>query len=233
MKHNVRIILALFLGISITTPALATSGACSGHGGVNCGAGPDTDGSVICIDGWTNSSVQYSTMQMCAPIVVTPVPSPAPFSPPLYQGTIQPGVSNPPAAPIGVVTWISSPTSSLNTCPNNPNTCLTNTTTGQTEQFVIPTQISLPPISNNTSTITTSTQPVLITAPVVTLVKKTVLTIKRINIRSLPSLKGKIISITTPGRHYDLVEERKDWVKVQFGTKSGWVLKSLTKISTK
>lgn len=33
--------------------------ACMGHGGVNCAAGPDTDGSVICVDGWRNSNVDY------------------------------------------------------------------------------------------------------------------------------------------------------------------------------
>ncbi|KKK57345.1 hypothetical protein LCGC14_3055410 [marine sediment metagenome] len=38
----------------------SSSGACSGHGGVNCAAGPDTDGSVICTDGWLGSSVTYS-----------------------------------------------------------------------------------------------------------------------------------------------------------------------------
>lgn len=46
--------------------ASATSGACSGHGGVDCSAGRDWDGSVICNDGWTNSSVSYSSMVMCA-----------------------------------------------------------------------------------------------------------------------------------------------------------------------
>ena len=34
-------------------------GACSSHGGVYCPAGPDDDGSVICQDGWRNSSVSY------------------------------------------------------------------------------------------------------------------------------------------------------------------------------
>ena len=37
----------------------ASSGACSDHTGVNCLGGPDTDGSVICNDGWKDSSVQY------------------------------------------------------------------------------------------------------------------------------------------------------------------------------
>ena len=37
----------------------SSSGACSSHGGVNCALGPDVDGSVICNDGWTDSSVEY------------------------------------------------------------------------------------------------------------------------------------------------------------------------------
>ncbi len=48
------------------SPALATSGACSGHGGVSCSAGSDSDGSVICSDGWRNSSVAYSSMRECS-----------------------------------------------------------------------------------------------------------------------------------------------------------------------
>ncbi|HVM91111.1 MAG TPA: hypothetical protein VMU11_04435, partial [Verrucomicrobiae bacterium] len=46
-------------------PALATSGACSSHGGVDCAAGADYDGSVICYDGWTGSSVAYANMVEC------------------------------------------------------------------------------------------------------------------------------------------------------------------------
>ena len=52
---------ALFLPIS----AYAASGACSYHGGVDCSAGADWDGSVICNDGWRESSVSYSSMVMC------------------------------------------------------------------------------------------------------------------------------------------------------------------------
>lgn len=43
----------------------ATSGACSSHGGVSCASGPDSDGSVICNDGWTDSSVFYESVSMC------------------------------------------------------------------------------------------------------------------------------------------------------------------------
>lgn len=46
----------------------ATSGACSGHGGVSCSSGADWDGSVICNDGWKNSSVSYSSMSECSTI---------------------------------------------------------------------------------------------------------------------------------------------------------------------
>lgn len=45
--------------------ANATSGACSWHGGVNCSAGADWDGSVICYDGWRGSSVSYNSMVKC------------------------------------------------------------------------------------------------------------------------------------------------------------------------
>lgn len=37
----------------------STQGACSHHDGVDCSAGPDDDGSVICNDGWRDSSVSY------------------------------------------------------------------------------------------------------------------------------------------------------------------------------
>jgi hypothetical protein len=56
--------LALFLS---PTLAIATSGsgACSSHGGVNCNAGPDWDGSATCNDGWTDSSVFYYDIKEC------------------------------------------------------------------------------------------------------------------------------------------------------------------------
>ncbi len=54
------LIFSFLVIFSTTSPAhAASSGACSGHNGVNCLAGHDTDGSVICNDGWKNSSVQY------------------------------------------------------------------------------------------------------------------------------------------------------------------------------
>lgn len=63
------IIAAIMIGVFIylldVENVLATSGACSWHGGVNCAAGPDWDGSVICNDGWRDSSVSYSSMAKC------------------------------------------------------------------------------------------------------------------------------------------------------------------------
>lgn len=58
---------ALLVWASVPILALATSGACSYHGGVSCSAGADWDGSVICNDGWRDSSVSYSSMAMCLP----------------------------------------------------------------------------------------------------------------------------------------------------------------------
>ncbi len=59
--------LVLFASIFfINSSAQATSGACSGHGGVDCSAGADYDGSVVCNDGWRNSSVSYGSMIMCS-----------------------------------------------------------------------------------------------------------------------------------------------------------------------
>lgn len=58
--------LAVTASLFIYQKAEATSGACSYHGGVNCSAGRDWDGSVICYDGWTGSSVSYDSMVMCS-----------------------------------------------------------------------------------------------------------------------------------------------------------------------
>lgn len=70
--------LAVAIGTFFIVPAaFATSGACSSHGGVDCSAGPDIDGSVICYDGWEDSSVAYSSMVMCQGYVA-PEPSPSP-----------------------------------------------------------------------------------------------------------------------------------------------------------
>lgn len=60
-------IVYLILGIIFIIPSatLATSGACSSHGGVNCLAGPTYEGKVSCNDGWVNSSVYFYEAQEC------------------------------------------------------------------------------------------------------------------------------------------------------------------------
>ncbi|MCB1676948.1 MAG: hypothetical protein KDI01_11700 [Halioglobus sp.] len=67
LLKQVSVIFASFL-IILLIPAevSATSGACSGHGGVSCSSGADYDGSVICLDGWRGSSVSYYSMVMCS-----------------------------------------------------------------------------------------------------------------------------------------------------------------------
>jgi len=64
MKIIVILVCFLMLLIPIQT-ALATSGACSWHNGVNCSAESDWDGSVICNDGWRDSLVAYSNTDLC------------------------------------------------------------------------------------------------------------------------------------------------------------------------
>ncbi len=60
MKVRTNIVLSLFLScVLAVSAASASSGACSGHDGVNCSVGNDSDGSVICNDGWTGSSVSF------------------------------------------------------------------------------------------------------------------------------------------------------------------------------
>ncbi len=55
----------LVIFITLSSSVLAISGACSWHDGVNCNAGPDWDGSVICNDGWRDSTVDYYSMDEC------------------------------------------------------------------------------------------------------------------------------------------------------------------------
>ncbi len=63
MKYfAVFLLLAIFISPNV---AFATQGACSWHGGINCVAGADWDESVICNDGWRESSVLYSNSAIC------------------------------------------------------------------------------------------------------------------------------------------------------------------------
>ncbi|KPJ56553.1 hypothetical protein AMJ49_04560 [Parcubacteria bacterium DG_74_2] len=58
-------ILILLFSFLLILDTEATSGACSWHGGVNCFAGPDWDGSVICNDGWKDSTVSFYSADEC------------------------------------------------------------------------------------------------------------------------------------------------------------------------
>ena len=65
--NNKVIPLICFISLVLLAPFAveAKSGCCSGHNGVNCGAGPQGNGHVICNDGSTTSSCLYSEMVMC------------------------------------------------------------------------------------------------------------------------------------------------------------------------
>lgn len=58
---SILVLLLLTFPINI----FAKSGCCSSHGGVSCAAGPQSNGNVICNDGWRGSSCSYSGMVMC------------------------------------------------------------------------------------------------------------------------------------------------------------------------
>ena len=45
--------------------SFAIQGTCSYHGGVDCRAGADWDGSAICIDGWRDSSERFYSQKKC------------------------------------------------------------------------------------------------------------------------------------------------------------------------
>lgn len=56
------IVIAAFL--LAASPVLATSGACSGHQGVNCSLS-NAFSSVVCSDGWHDGSTSYSALEEC------------------------------------------------------------------------------------------------------------------------------------------------------------------------
>lgn len=56
--------LPLILVMMLPFFASATSGACSDHDGVDCST-EQLNGNVVCNDGWTGSSVSYSSMEEC------------------------------------------------------------------------------------------------------------------------------------------------------------------------
>lgn len=68
------LLIALFILGSFLLPknVLAISGACSSHNGVNC-TNADFDGSVICNDGWADSSTSFYSADECKNFCVPPV----------------------------------------------------------------------------------------------------------------------------------------------------------------
>ena len=85
MKKKLLIFLSILtLLLFIVFPidkAEAERGCCSWHGGVCCGCGPQSNGRVICNDGWRGSSCFYSEMVMCRGYLPPPPPPPPPPSP--------------------------------------------------------------------------------------------------------------------------------------------------------
>lgn len=89
----------------------ARSGCCSGHGGVDCSAGAQGNGNVVCNDGWRGSSCEYSSMVMCGgsssstrstyspPPDPTPTVRVAPTSTPIPKPTATPVVPTPTQEP--------------------------------------------------------------------------------------------------------------------------------------
>ena len=84
MKNQIRrippssylIVVLFLLTLIFPSHASATSGSCSSHGGVACSLGSDYDGSVICNDGWRDSSVSFSDSDECKTSLPScPVPS--------------------------------------------------------------------------------------------------------------------------------------------------------------
>lgn len=61
IKISFLLLAATYILLLNPISALAVSGTCSWHGGVNCGEGPDADNSVICNDGWSESAVTYQS----------------------------------------------------------------------------------------------------------------------------------------------------------------------------
>jgi hypothetical protein len=86
MKKISIVIISLFAFSFLSATALATSGACSGHGGVDCSAGAQANGNVVCNDGWTGSSVSYSSTNECQ---VNAIQNNYPVEPTCSLSTIQ------------------------------------------------------------------------------------------------------------------------------------------------
>ena len=65
MKKSLFTVMVVLFLLQTAPLVSATSGACSGRGGVDCSRGFDYDGSVICNDGWHESSVMFLDELSC------------------------------------------------------------------------------------------------------------------------------------------------------------------------
>ncbi|KKP37269.1 hypothetical protein A2483_00190 [Candidatus Peregrinibacteria bacterium RIFOXYC2_FULL_33_13] len=64
MLKNYTIIFGFLLVAVLINPIDSfASAACSHHDGIDCEAGVDIDGSVICTDGWIDSEILYSEIK--------------------------------------------------------------------------------------------------------------------------------------------------------------------------
>lgn len=302
-----------------TSPVFATSGACSSHGGVNCSAGSDVDGSVICYDGWRNSTVSFSSMSMCAGSSYTPSTyNPNTKDPreeelkltrtiqtqvgvlegelstsvcPMFSDREQsrackcrPGffaVLNTCVTVQSYCTAHQGEASEWNffekscTCKNGfvldplVNTCrslfeVCKERLGPLAAVDMPTQCkcaqgaSIDPVTkkceSNTILEKTRAQAIPPVAPIIevnapaqapvktsspltsppTAVKvaprKFATSPTRVNVRMLPSTNAKVVGTTKVKTPYEVLEQKNGWVRVQFGTKSGWILAKLISI---
>jgi len=302
MQKIFRAAFVLF-GLCFASAALASSGACSGHGGVNCAAGSDYDGSVVCYDGWTGSSVLYSSMDSCRSDSTSIKISCAPFyatdclvddvrascarqglsgvcqaqidncqrqadaytkqkqeydqcmsnlinSVNLYQP-----ISNPSTVQVPVDTTIYSDAFYETQCENkigptskyDPVTkscvCLagyqfnsTKTTCSllvQSPATPAPSEPIRRNLADEYSNGASAANSVIdklkeIRSKKIEPTKKFVTTSRRINVRSTGSFRSKILGNTTIKKQYELLDQKGDWIKIQFGSKNGWILKKLS-----
>lgn len=72
MRLASKVLIILLLSVVLFSAAEAKAGCCSGHEGVDCSAGPQANGHVICNDGWSGSSCLYSEMVMCEEYISEP-----------------------------------------------------------------------------------------------------------------------------------------------------------------
>lgn len=65
MKKLISSLTVFLIFYSLPATVFAIAGACSSHNGVSCSTGMDYDGSVICNDGWKDSTVSYGNADEC------------------------------------------------------------------------------------------------------------------------------------------------------------------------